>query len=114
MSRALFGAAPTPFTAPDPASAVQASTAPPSTAAHYRLAFAVEMLAVDGLGLYAATRLARVLDAGRRRIPLAWVLGMLAVGPLLLLRFDLVPAVCVLLAVLLAAEGRPAAAAAAL
>jgi hypothetical protein len=84
------------------------------TGAHYRLAFAVEMLAVDGLGLYAAMRLARVLDAGRRRIPLAWVFGMLAVGPLLLLRFDLVPAVCVLLAVLFAAEGRPAAAAAAL
>jgi hypothetical protein len=84
------------------------------TGAGYRLAFAVEMLAVDALGLYAATRLARVLDAGRRRIPLAWVFGMLAVGPLLLLRFDLVPAVCVLLAVLFAAEGRPAAAAAAL
>ena len=84
------------------------------TGAHYRLAFAVEMLAVDALGYYAATRLARLIDAGRRRIPLAWVFGMLAVGPLLLLRFDLVPAVCVLLAVLFAAEGRPAAAAAAL
>lgn len=84
------------------------------TGAGYRLAFAVEMLALDGLGLYAATRLARLLDAGRRRIPLAWVFGMLAIGPLLLLRFDLVPAVCVLLAVVLAAEGRPGAAAAAL
>ncbi len=84
------------------------------TGAHYRLAFAVEMLAVDALGYYAATRLARLIDAGRRRIPLAWVFGMLAVGPLLLLRFDLVPAVCVLLAVVLAAEGRPGAAAAAL
>jgi hypothetical protein len=84
------------------------------TGAGYRFAFAVEMLAVDGLGLYAAARLARLLDAGRLRIPLAWVFGMLAIGPLLLLRFDLVPAVCVLLAVLFAAEGRPGVAAAAL
>src|SRR6266545_6257258 len=84
------------------------------TGAHYRLAFAVEMLAVDALGYYAATRLARLIDAGRRRIPLAWVFGMLAVGPLLLLRFDLVPAVCVLFAVVLTDEGRPGAAAAAL
>jgi hypothetical protein len=84
------------------------------TGAGYRLAFAVEMLAVDGLGLYVAARLARLLDAGRLRIPLAWVWGMLAIGPLLLLRFDLVPAVCVLLAVLFAAKDRPGAAAAAL
>jgi hypothetical protein len=84
------------------------------TGAGYRLAFAVEMLCVDGLGLYLATRLARLVDAGRRRIPLAWVFGMLAIGPLLLLRFDLVPAVCVLLAVVLAAARRPGAAAAAL
>jgi hypothetical protein len=84
------------------------------TGAGYRLAFAVEMLCLDGFGLYLATRLARILDAGRRRIPLAWILGMLAIGPLVLLRFDLVPAVCVLLAVVLAAARRPAAAAAAL
>src|SRR6266511_3013785 len=83
------------------------------TGASYRLAFVVEMILVDALGLYAAWRLARAGDRGRRRIPLAYTLGMLAVGPLLLLRFDLVPAVCVLLAVALAAEGRPAAAAAA-
>jgi hypothetical protein len=84
------------------------------TGAGYRFAFAVEMVAVDGLGLYAAARLARLLDGGRLRIPLAWVWGMLAIGPLLLLRFDLVPAVCVLLAVLAAAKDRPGAAAAAL
>src|SRR6266540_3921316 len=67
------------------------------TGASYRLAFVVEMILVDALGLYAAWRLARAGDRGRRRIPLAYTLGMLAVGPLLLLRFDLVPAVCVLL-----------------
>jgi hypothetical protein len=84
------------------------------TGAGYRLAFALEMLCVDAFGLYLATRLAGIVDAGRRRIPLAWVFGMLAVGPLLLLRFDLVPAACVLLAVVLAAARRPGAAAAAL
>jgi hypothetical protein len=84
------------------------------TGAGYRLAFAVEMLLVDAAGLWAATRLARVVDAGRRRIPLAYVLAMVAVGPLLVLRFDLVPAVCVLVAAVMAAEGRFGWAAAAL
>jgi len=84
------------------------------TGAGYRLAFACEMLAVDAVGLWAATRLARVVDAGRRRIPLAYVLAMVAVGPLLVLRFDIVPAVCVLGAVVLAAQGRFGWAAAAL
>jgi uncharacterized membrane protein len=54
------------------------------------------------------------VDAGRRRIPLAYVLAMVAVGPLLVLRFDIVPAVCVLGAVALAAQGRFGLAAAAL
>jgi hypothetical protein len=84
------------------------------TGGGYRLAFACEMLVVDAVGLWAATRLARVVDAGRRRIPLAYVLAMVAVGPLLVLRFDLVPAVCVLGAVALAAQGRFGWAAAAL
>jgi hypothetical protein len=85
------------------------------TGAGYRLAFACEMLAVDAVGLWAATRLSRVVDPGRpRRIPLAYVLAMVAVGPLLVLRFDLVPAVCVLVAVAMAAEGRFGWAAAAL
>jgi hypothetical protein len=84
------------------------------TGGGYRLAFACEMLAVDAVGLWAATRLSRVVDAGRRRIPLAYVLAMVAVGPLLVLRFDLVPAVCVLVAAAMAAEGRFVWAAAAL
>ena len=84
------------------------------TGAGYRLAFACEMLLVDAAGLWAATSLARVVDAGRRRIPLAYVLAMVAVGPLLVLRFDLVPAVCVLVAAALAARGRFGWAAAAL
>jgi Glycosyltransferase family 87 len=84
------------------------------TGGGYRFAFAIEMLLVDAVGLWAATRLGRVVDAGRRRIPLAYVLAMVAVGPLLLLRFDLVPAVCVLLAAAMAAEGRFGWAAAAL
>ena len=85
------------------------------TGAGYRLAFACEMLAVDAVGLWAATRLSRVVDPGRpRRIPLAYVLAMVAVGPLLVLRFDLVPAVCVLVAAAMAAEGRFGWAAAAL
>jgi hypothetical protein len=84
------------------------------TGSGYRLAFACEMLLVDAVGLWAATRLARVVDAGRRRIPLAYVLAMVAVGPLLVLRFDIVPAVCVLLAAAMAAEGRFGWAAAAL
>jgi Glycosyltransferase family 87 len=84
------------------------------TGAGYRLAFACEMLLVDLVGLAAAARLARAADRARRRIPLAYVLATVAVGPLLLLRFDLVPAVCVLLAAALAAERRPGWAAAAL
>ncbi|HEV3399795.1 MAG TPA: hypothetical protein VG693_10950, partial [Actinomycetes bacterium] len=76
------------------------------TGAGYRLAFACQMLLVDAAGLWAATRLGRVVDAGRRRIPLAYVLAMVVVGPLLVLRFDLVPAVCVLVAAAMAAEGR--------
>jgi hypothetical protein len=84
------------------------------TGGGYRLAFACEMLLVDLVGLWAATRLARVVDQGRRRIPLAYVLAMVAVGPLLVLRFDLVPAVCVLVAAAMAAEGRPGWAAATL
>jgi hypothetical protein len=84
------------------------------TGAGYRLAFVVEMLLVDALGLYAAWRLARAADRGRRRIPLTYTLGMVVVGPLVVLRFDLVPAVCVLLAAALAAEGRAGPAAAAL
>ena len=84
------------------------------TGAGYRLAFACEMLLVDLVGLAAAARLARVADQARRRIPLAYVLVLVAIGPLLLFRFDLVPAVCVLLAAALAAEGRPGWAAAAL
>jgi hypothetical protein len=84
------------------------------TGAGYRLAFACEMVLVDAVGLWAASRLARIVDRGRRRIPLAYVLAMVAMGPLLLLRFDLVPAVCVLLAAAMAAEGRPGWAAAAL
>jgi hypothetical protein len=84
------------------------------TGAGYRLAFACEMVLVDAVGLWAATRLARLVDQGRRRIPLAYVLAMVTMGPLLLLRFDLVPAVCVLIAATMAAEGRPGWAAAAL
>ena len=84
------------------------------TGAGYRLAFGCEMVLVDAVGLWSATRLARVVDQARRRIPLAYVLAMVAMGPLLVLRFDLVPAVCVLLAATMAAEGRPGWAAAAL
>jgi hypothetical protein len=84
------------------------------TGAGYRLAFACEMVLVDAVGLWAASRLGRIVDRGRRRIPLAYVLAMVAMGPLLVLRFDLVPAVCVLLAAAMAAEGRPGWAAAAL
>jgi hypothetical protein len=84
------------------------------TGAGYRLAFACEMVLVDAVGLWAASRLAWIVDQGRRRIPLAYVLAMVAMGPLLVLRFDLVPAVCVLLAAAMAAEGRPGWAAAAL
>jgi len=84
------------------------------TGAGYRVAFACEMVLVDAVGLWAASRLARIVDQGRRRIPLAYVLAMVAMGPLLVLRFDLVPAVCVLLAATMAAEGRPGWAAAAL
>jgi hypothetical protein len=84
------------------------------TGGGYRMAFACEMLLVDAVGLWAATRLGRVVDASRRRIPMAYVLAMVAVGPLLVLRFDLVPAVCVLLAAAMAAEGRFGWAAAAL
>ena len=84
------------------------------TGAGYRLAFACQMLLVDLVGLWAATRLARVVDQARRRIPLSYLLAMVAVGPLLLLRFDLVPAVCVLVAAAMAAEGRFGWAAAAL
>jgi hypothetical protein len=84
------------------------------TGAGYRLAFACEMVLVDAVGLWAASRLAGIVDQGRRRIPLAYVLAMVAMGPLLVLRFDLVPAVCVLLAAAMAAEGRPGWAAAAL
>jgi hypothetical protein len=80
----------------------------------YRLTFALEMILVDALGLYAAWRLARAADRGRTRIPLAYVLGMVIIGPLLVLRFDLIPAVCVLLAAALAAEGRAGPSAAAL
>jgi hypothetical protein len=80
----------------------------------YRLTFALEMILVDALGLYAAWRLARAADRGRTRIPLAYVLGMVIVGPLLVLRFDLIPAVCVLFAAALAAEGRAGPSAAAL
>ncbi len=84
------------------------------TGAGYRLAFAIEMVLVDGIGLYGAWRLARAADRGRRRIPLAYTLGMVVIGPLLVLRFDMVPAVCVLLAAALAAEGRAGSSAAAL
>jgi hypothetical protein len=84
------------------------------TGGGYRFVFACEMLLVDAVGLWAATRLARVVDQARRRIPLAYVLAMVAVGPLLVLRFDLVPAVCVLVAAAMAAEGRFGWAAAAL
>jgi hypothetical protein len=80
----------------------------------YRLVFALEMILVDAVGLYAAWRLARAADRGRTRIPLAYVLGMVIIGPLLVLRFDLIPAVCVLLAAALAAEGRAGPSAAAL
>jgi hypothetical protein len=80
----------------------------------YRLTFALEMLLVDALGLYAAWRLARVADRGRARIPVAYVLAMVVIGPLMVLRFDLIPAVCVLLAAALAAEGRAGPSAAAL
>src|SRR6266508_2180056 len=84
------------------------------TGAVYRMAFALEMILVDALGLYAAWRLARAADRGRRRIPVAYTLGMVVIGPLLVLRFDLIPAVCVLLAAALAAEGRAGPSAAAL
>lgn len=99
------------------------------TGEHYRFAFALTMLAVDALGLYASARLARTVDRGpagvgepgslgsavvRARIPLAYVLGALALGPVMFMRFDLVPAVCVLLATTFAAARRPGAAAAAL
>jgi hypothetical protein len=84
------------------------------TGAGYRRAFAIEMVLVDALGLYAAGRLARTVDRGRQRIRLAYVLAMVVIGPLLLLRFDAVPAVCVLLASMFAAEGRAGPAAAAL
>src|SRR6266568_4931498 len=52
----------------------------------YRLAFTLEMILVDALGLYAAWRLARAADRGRRRIPVAYTLGMVVIGPLLVLR----------------------------
>src|SRR6266508_1073032 len=59
------------------------------TGAGYRMAFALEMILVDALGLYAAWRLARAADRGRRRIPVAYTLGMVVIGPLLVLRFHI-------------------------
>lgn len=84
------------------------------TGEHYRLAFALTMLAVDAVGLYASVRLARTVDRGRGRIPITYSLGTLALGPVMFMRFDLVPAVCVLLATTFAAERKPGRAAAAL
>src|SRR5262245_8091571 len=46
------------------------------TGAGYRLTFTIEMLLVDAVGLYAAWRLARAADRGRRRIPLAYTIAM--------------------------------------
>jgi hypothetical protein len=86
------------------------------TGPHYRLAFALTMLAVDAVGLWAAFRLARAADGGRRRwrVPLAYVVATCAVGPIAYMRFDYVPAVAVLLAAAFAAERRAGPAAAAL
>jgi hypothetical protein len=84
------------------------------TGAHYRLAFALTMLAVDALGLWAAFRLGRAAGGRAWRVPLAYVLGTCALGPIAYLRFDYVPAVCVLFAAAFTAERRPTAAAAAL
>jgi hypothetical protein len=84
------------------------------TGAHYRLGFAITMLLVDAVGLWAAFRLARAADAGRWRVPFAYVVATFAVGPIAYMRFDYVPAVAVLLAATFAAERRSTAAAAAL
>ena len=78
----------------------------------YRAGFVVEMLLVDALGLLAAARLARRVDAGRPRAMLAYVLALAMLGPIVLLRFDLVPAVCSLWALALVIEGRAGLAAA--
>ena len=84
------------------------------TGAGYRVSFALTMLAVDALGLYLAVRLRRTVDPGRWRIPVAYLVGVFLVGPLLLVRFDIVPAVCVLAAAVFAVERRAQASAAAL
>jgi hypothetical protein len=95
------------------------------TGEYYRLAFAMLMLVVDMVGLLVANALGRVLepierlregawDWGGSRVPLAYVVGVFLAGPLLLVRFDIVPAVCVMLACLYAIRGRPAAAAVAI
>jgi hypothetical protein len=80
----------------------------------YRLAFALTMLAVDAVGLAGAFALGRSLDQGRVRVPVAYVLGTFLAGPLLFVRFDIVPGLCVLLAALFAVRRRPGLAAAAL
>jgi Glycosyltransferase family 87 len=84
------------------------------TGAHYRFAFALTMLAVDAVGLLAAFRLGRATGGRRARVPLAYVLATAALGPIAYMRFDYVPAVCVLFAAAFTAERRPTAAAAAL
>ena len=84
------------------------------TGPHYRLAFALVMLAVDAVGLWASFALARTIDGGRARVPVAYVAGSALAGPLLFARFDIVPGVCVLLAAMWAARRRPGLAAAAL
>ena len=72
----------------------------------YIYVFAIEMLLFDLLGLFLISALARRLDLHLTGTLTIYTLALLAIGPILIYRYDLVPAIMVLLALYTFIQGK--------
>lgn len=72
----------------------------------YGDAFSICMLAFDLISLLCAVRLGRHIGLSAWKVALAYTLAMLAIGPIMVQRYDLAPTALTLLALLFFCEGR--------
>jgi uncharacterized membrane protein len=67
-----------------------------STLSAYQLAFAVEIFIFDALGLFLLSKLAKQLNFNRALVLTIYTVVLLAIGPIIIFRYDIIPAVMVI------------------
>jgi uncharacterized membrane protein len=67
-----------------------------STLSVYQLAFAIEVFIFDALGLFLLSKLSKQLGCNRTMVLAIYSVLLLAIGPIIIFRYDIIPAVTVI------------------